>query len=234
MDRSSDVGHTAEPVRRDDGDGSVPVVRDLDDAVARAAALVRPGRRTVLGLAGEPGAGKSTVAAHLVRALAPDAVLVPMDGFHLAGEELRRLRRDGRKGAPDTFDVAGYVHLLGRLRARTDPVVYAPAFHRDIEEAVAGEIPVPADVPLVVTEGNYLLLDLALDVGPWAAVRPLLDACWSVQVPPELRVERLVARHVAFGRSPGDARTWALGSDQCNADLVAAAADRADLVLRLD
>lgn len=201
---------------------------NLDVAVARAAAVVRPGERRLLGLAGAPGAGKSTVAARLVEALAPDAVLVPMDGFHLAGAELRRLGRADRKGAPDTFDVAGYVHLLRRLRERTDPVVYAPAFHREIEEAVAGVLPVPAAVPLVVTEGNYLLLD----EGPWAAVRPLLDECWYVDVPDGPRVERLVARHVAHGRSAEAARAWVLRSDERNAELVAATAHRADWRLR--
>lgn len=202
---------------------------DLDAAVARAAALVRPGERRLLGLAGAPGAGKSTVAARLVEALAPDAVLVPMDGFHLAGAELRRLGRADRKGAPDTFDVAGYVHLLRRLRERTDPVVYAPAFHREIEEAVAGVLPVPAAVPLVVTEGNYLLLE----DGDWAGVRPLLDEVWFLDVDPALRLDRLVARHVAFGKPPQAARAWSAGPDQANADVVAATAARADLVVRV-
>ncbi len=200
----------------------------FDDLAARAAALVRPGGRAVLGLTGPPGAGKSTLAARLVGALAGAAVLVPMDGFHLADPELDRLGRRGRKGAPDTFDAAGYVHLLRRLRERTDEVVYAPVFHREQEQAVAGELPVLAEVPLVVTEGNYLLAD-----GPFAPVRGLLTACWYVDPDDAVRVERLIARHVLHGRTPSDARAWVLGSDEANARLVAATRERADLVVRL-
>ena len=151
-----------------------------------------------------------------------------MDGFHLADPELDRLGRRDRKGAPDTFDAAGYVHLLRRLQERTDEVVYAPVFHREQEQAVAGELPVPADVPLVVTEGNYLLAD-----GPFAPVRDLLTACWYVEPDDAVRLERLVARHVLHGRSPQDARAWVLRSDEANARLVAATRERADLVVRL-
>lgn len=200
----------------------------FSELVQRATALMRPGGRAVLGLTGPPGAGKSTVAARLVGALAGSAVLVPMDGFHLADRELDRLGRRSRKGAPDTFDAAGYVHLLRRLQQRTDDVVYAPVFHREQEQAVAGELPVPADVPLVVTEGNYLLADEA-----FAPVRALLTACWYVEVDDATRVERLVTRHVAHGRSPDDARAWVLGSDEANARLVAATRARADLLVQL-
>ena len=99
-----------------------------------------------------------------------------MDGFHLAQEELVRLGRRDRMGAPDTFDAAGYVALLRRLRAGGEEVVYAPAFRREIEEPIAGAIAVPPTVPLVVTEGNYLLLDGA----GWTGVRALLDEAWYV------------------------------------------------------
>jgi pantothenate kinase len=129
---------------------------DFELLLARARSLVVPGGRRLLGITGAPGAGKSTLAAELVDALGEQAVLVPMDGFHLADAELRRLGSHARKGAIDTFDVAGYVSLLRRLRA-AEPTVYAPVFRREIEDAVAGAIAVRADVPLVVTEGNYLL-----------------------------------------------------------------------------
>src|SRR5438309_3286446 len=128
-----------------------------EEALERARALAASGRRRLLGLTGMPGAGKSTVAARLVEDLGDLAVLVPMDGFHLANDELIRLGRRDRKGAPDTFDAAGYVALLRRLREHAQEVVYAPEFRRQIEEPVAGAIPVPPDVPLIVTEGNYLL-----------------------------------------------------------------------------
>jgi pantothenate kinase len=199
-----------------------------DDLVARARVLASGPERAVLGVVGPPGAGKSTLAEAVVAALPGRAVLVPMDGFHLADAELRRLGRSDRKGSPDTFDAAGYVALLRRLVARQDAVVYAPRFDRDRERAEAGALPVPREVPLVVTEGNYLLLD-----GDFAPVRPLLTECWYVDVDDDLRRERLVARHVSHGRSPADAAAWVRDTDEPNARLVAATRDRADLVVRL-
>ncbi|MFV0127175.1 nucleoside/nucleotide kinase family protein [Streptomyces sp. HMX112] len=196
---------------------------------ARARRLAVPGERRVLGLAGAPGAGKSTLAARLVESLGEAAaVLVPMDGFHLAGAELRRLGRAGRKGAPDTFDAAGYAALLARLRAAEPGVtVYAPAFDRSLEEPVAGSIPVAPEVPLVVTEGNYLLHD----TGPWAPVRALLDEVWYLDLDDHRRVGRLVERHVRFGKDRADAERWVAQSDEANARLVAAGRHRADLVV---
>ncbi|MFG1920834.1 nucleoside/nucleotide kinase family protein [Cryptosporangium sp. NPDC048952] len=187
------------------------------------------GPRRILGLTGAPGAGKSTLAASLVATLGPRAVLVPMDGFHLANAELIRLGRRDRKGAVDTFDAAGYVALLRRLRDPADELVYAPYFAREIEEPIACSLPVPAEVPLVVTEGNYLLVD----EGPWAAARGLLDEVWYLEVDEEVRLDRLVARHIAFGKDPETARSWSHGTDQRNADLIAATRDRADRVVRL-
>ncbi|MFI8500449.1 nucleoside/nucleotide kinase family protein [Streptomyces sp. NPDC085524] len=210
------------------------------ELVARAASLaarggrgVRGGRggggtRRILGIAGPPGAGKSTLAALLAEALGPEtAVVVPMDGFHLAQAELVRLGRADRKGAPDTFDVAGYLALLRRLRGSDGATVYAPAFDRSLEEPVAGSIPVVPEVPLVITEGNYLLHD----AGEWATVRPLLDEAWFLAPAEELRVRRLVERHVRHGKDPEYARAWVARSDEPNARLVAAGRHRADLVV---
>ncbi|MFF8815391.1 nucleoside/nucleotide kinase family protein [Streptomyces pactum] len=234
--------NTASPTGPDSGPGPGPgpdsgpgdgrprgIGRDRTpaDPVRRARRLVVPGRRAILGIAGPPGSGKSTLARRLAAALPGQAVVVPMDGFHLAGAELERLGRQDRKGAPDTFDAAGYVALLHRLREAVDECVYAPEFRREIEEPVAGAIPVPARVPLVITEGNYLLLD----DGPWARIRPLLDEAWYLAPDEETRIDRLIRRHVAHGRSPEAARAWSLGTDQRNADLVAATRNRADLVL---
>jgi pantothenate kinase len=199
----------------------------LDAVVSRARRLRRPGQRRILGITGAPGAGKSTVAEGVVAALAPDAVVVPMDGFHLANAELRRLGRADRKGAPDTFDAAGYLALLRRLRDRADDVVYAPAFRREIEEPIAGAIPVPRDVPLVVTEGNYLLVPEP----PWAGVRQLLDEVWYVEAPDAERIARLIRRHVAYGRTEAAAAAWALGTDERNAALIRSTRGRADLVV---
>ncbi len=198
------------------------------DPLARLETLRARGTRCLLGLTGVPGAGKSTLAARLAAHAGATAVVVPMDGFHLANAELTRLGRRERKGAPDTFDAAGYVALLRRLR---DPVigeiVYAPAFHREIEEAVAGEIAVPADVPLVITEGIYLLQD----TGPWAAVQPLLDEVWFVEGDEPIRRERLLARHVAHGRTPEAAQAWIASTDEPNAELIRRSRVRADWIV---
>ena len=198
--------------------------------IHRLEALLLDGRRKILGLAGPPGGGKSTLAQALLDALPGRAVVVPMDGFHLANEELARLGRASRKGAPDTFDSAGYLALLLRLKnPRPGEVVYAPVFRREIEEAIAGAIPVAAEVPLVITEGNYLLLD----EGAWCDVRLTLDEVWYVDVDDTLRWERLVQRHIRYGRSPVDARAWVENTDQPNARRIEATRERADLVVRL-
>ncbi|WP_030244665.1 MULTISPECIES: nucleoside/nucleotide kinase family protein [unclassified Streptomyces] len=204
----------------------------FDDLVLRARALSRGGRRAVLGIAGSPGAGKSTLAERLVRELngpgVPWVAHVPMDGFHLADIELERLGRRDRKGAPDTFDAAGYAALLRRLREEPgDDVVYAPGFERVLEQPVAGAIPVPATARLIVTEGNYLLLD----TGAWARVRRELDEVWFCELPEAERIRRLVARHERFGKSHEEAVVWVRRSDEPNAELVAATRGRADLVV---
>lgn len=211
-------------------------VEDPAQALSAARALLdealRTGSRRLLGITGAPGAGKSTLTAHLAAHLpAGSCAVVPMDGFHLADAALERLGRRDRKGAPDTFDAAGYAALLQRLRtARTDdPAVWAPMFERDLEQPIAGALEVPGDVPLVITEGNYLLLD----DGPFAQVRALLDEIWFVEVPQQLRHARLIARHEQFGKDPHAARAWSLGPDEANARLVAGTRDRADRIIPL-
>ncbi|WP_422743670.1 nucleoside/nucleotide kinase family protein [Micromonospora sp. WMMD754] len=204
-------------------------VLPLRELVARARALAEDGPRQLLGIAGAPGAGKSTLAERIVAEVGATARLVPMDGFHLAGSALARLGRTGRKGAPDTFDVNGFVTMLRRLRRLEPTSVWAPEFRRDLEEPVAGAIEVPPEVRLVVTEGNYLLLR----DDPWEEVRSLLHQAWFLDLDAELRLRRLTARHEAYGKSPEQARAWALGSDEENARLVAGTAGQADLVVRL-
>ena len=196
---------------------------------ARVEALLAGGGRKLLGLVGPPGAGKSTLAIALQRAFPTVSQIVPMDGYHLANVELARLQRAGRKGAPDTFDSAGYVSLLQRLRVqRGDEIVYAPEFRREIEEPIAGAIPVLPETRLVITEGNYLLLEQ----GAWADVAALLDDSWYVAVDSGLRNQRLVARHERFGRSPEAAVAWVASTDEPNARLIDATRSRAQVEFR--
>jgi pantothenate kinase len=201
---------------------------DLLALAGRARALAKSGHRALLGITGAPGAGKSTLAAEIAATLGAGVVLVPMDGFHLATSELERLGRRDRKGAPDTFDAAGFVALLERVRQRTEEIVYAPTFRREIEEPIAGAIAIDEEAPLVVTEGNYLLLEGE----PWSRIRPLLDECWYIEGPEDERIRRLTDRHIEFGKSPAEALEWVTRSDEANARLIAATRSRADLIVR--
>ncbi|MEY4749280.1 MAG: hypothetical protein RIQ60_1494 [Pseudomonadota bacterium] len=193
-------------------------------------AAVAGSTRRLLGLVGPPGAGKSTVAEALLAVLARShpglAQVVPMDGYHLAQAELERLGRAGRKGAPDTFDAAGYAALLARIRAGGPTTIYAPEFRRAIEEPIANAVPVHPGTRLVITEGNYLLMGEPGD-GGWGEVRGQLDEVWFVDVDPELRLSRLIARHEQFGRSPEAARAWVMGTDEPNARAIEATRERA-------
>jgi len=162
------------------------------------------------------------LAARLVADLGLRAALVGLDGFHIADGELRRAGLRGRKGAPETFDRAGYGALLRRLRTESG-TVYAPRFDRSIEDSIAASVVIRPDVPLVITEGNYLLV--------WPELRPTLDEIWYVDPESAARVEALVERHVSFGKTPDEAREWVMRSDERNAELVAAHRAAADLVI---
>jgi pantothenate kinase len=201
----------------------------LDELLERARGLAAR-RRAILGITGPPGSGKSTLAAVLARSLDADGLAVanvPMDGFHLADDTLVRLRRRGRKGAIDTFDGDGYLALLRRVRTETDRVAYAPAFDRTIEQPVAGSIAVEPATRLVVTEGNYLLAAAE----PWPSVRAALDEVWYCEADDELRLQRLVARHVQFGKPEPEARRWVEQVDEVNTRLIAATRAAADLIV---
>ena len=187
-----------------------------DDALGR--------RRYVFGLAGPPGSGKSTVAAHLADVLG--AVVVPMDGFHLDNSELARLGLSEVKGAPETFDATGFVELVRRLQDADRPVP-APAFDRAADRTVEGAITVGPHDGIVIVEGNYLLLDRP----PWVSLQRLFDATGYLDVDDAVRVERLVARHVSHGRSPDDARDFVVRSDEPNAAIVADSRHCADVLI---
>lgn len=186
--------------------------------------------RVILGICGPPGAGKSTLASWLVRAFATEeARLVPMDGFHLSNVALEAQGLAARKGAPETFDVDGYAALLARIRQADDAVVYAPDYDRGRGEPIAATVAVERGVPLIITEGNYLLAD-----GPgWQRARRQMDEVWFVDVDPDLRRQRLVDRHILFGRTPVAARAWVDTVDEVNALVITETRHRADLVVQL-
>lgn len=204
-------------------------VADLPTLVARVRALGEraAGARVVVGITGSPGAGKTTLAVRLAEALGPEAVHLPMDGFHLANSTLDRLGRHDRKGALDTFDGWGFVGLLRRVRDETGHTVYAPSFHREVDEPVAGEIAVEPGHHVVVVEGNYLLVADE----PWGRVRALLDEAWFCSADGGERERRLVDRHTRHGRTVEAATAWATEVDGRNALVVEATRARADLVV---
>ena len=187
----------------------------------------RPGR-VILGIAGAPGAGKSHLSAALPAAI-PDSVVVGMDGFHLAHSALTARGDVERKGAIDTFDAHGYLALLRRIRQQGAETIWAPEFRRELEDAIAGAVEVSPAARLVVTEGNYLLAQAS----PWDRVRELCDEVWFVDPGEQVRLERLIARHVRYGRTPDQARRRATeGTDSDNAQLVAASRERADVIVQ--
>jgi pantothenate kinase len=184
----------------------------------------------MVGICGPPAAGKSTLAAALTEELnerqSLPAVTVPMDGFHLSNVELARLGLTDRKGAPATFDAAGFVHLLRRLRVGEE-LVYAPDYSRVLHESIGGVIPVRSDVRVIVVEGNYLLLDSP----PWTEVPGLLDVVAYLDAPDGIRQERLVERQLDRGLDRAAAHVWVEESDERNAALIKTTRSRADLVL---
>lgn len=197
------------------------VVRAVTDAATGRA-------RTIVGIAGSPGSGKSTLAADLVARLGPRAALLSMDGFHLPQTTLRDLGRRERMGAPDTFDIGGFVSTLAALR-EPNTTVHAPGFDRDIEEPIPDAVTIGPEHDVVVVEGNYLLLER----DGWEDVSTRLDLALFLELERSIRLARLIDRHERFGKAPDAARAWALGPDETNARVVEATAHRATHRIRL-
>lgn len=222
-------GRRGPAIARDPESGRPPETRFSPQGLAaRARTIAELARRIILGITGPPGAGKSTIAIAIGAVLGLEASVIPMDGFHFSNAVLASLDRGSRKGAPDTFDVDGYAALLGRVRCGENGTVYVPSFSRDLDEPLAGDLAVPPATRIVLTEGNYLLLQR----DGWERVRPLLDEVWYVDVDQALRLERLTSRHRIFGKDDAAARAWATGPDEANARAVAALRATADLVIR--
>ena len=201
----------------------------LPQLVQRAQALLGAGERRILGITGAPGAGKSTLCERLAVALGSQAAVVGMDGFHLANRELLRLGRRQAKGAPDTFDAGGYADLLERLRRGGPEPVYAPYFDRQLEESIGSTVPIFPQIPLILTEGNYLLLQ----DGGWTRARAALDQVWYLDLPDDVRLSRLLRRHAEFGKSADEAERWVASVDQGNAALIEATRPYADVIVQL-
>lgn len=194
----------------------------------------RPEGRIIIGLAGIPGSGKSTLGQRLVETLhrrAPGvAVLVPMDGFHLPNARLADLDLRSRKGAPETFDAAAYLELLHGVRSGVGPIFF-PIYDRKRHEPVMDHTPehtIAPHVRVVVTEGNYLLLDME----PWNRLEMILDACWFLDTPVDIARQWTIQRHIHGGRNPKDAAVQYEHNDAVNTKLVLARRRRADLILR--
>ncbi|MFD7644070.1 nucleoside/nucleotide kinase family protein [Kitasatospora sp. NPDC059795] len=208
-------------------------------AVERALGLLHgPGSgtgRVLLGLAGPPAAGKSTLARLLIDAVnrheGPDtAAYLPLDGFHLSNAQLDRLELRPRKGAPETFDAFGYLALVQRVAADRFHDIYAPDFDRTLDEPVAARHLIRPCTRLVVTEGNYL----ASPATPWADARALLRELWYVDADHAARDARLLARHTAGGEDHSTARRRVDTNDRPNAAHVETTRAACDWVVRAD
>jgi pantothenate kinase len=181
--------------------------------------------RTLIGIVGKPGSGKSTVVEEISKKFGSKLVsIIPMDGFHLSNEELISLGRRDRKGAPDTFDVEGFTSLIEKVKTKNQVDHKFPIFHREIEASIADEGMIPKESKVVVIEGNYLFSE----DHNWNGIYPLLDHTWFIDLNDEIRIERLIARHIRYGKTPEEAETWSRGSDETNARFIGLTANRAE------
>jgi pantothenate kinase len=186
--------------------------------------------RFILGIVGPPGSGKSTLAEYVSQNLPSGcSVVVPMDGFHLANSVIQGTELQARKGAIDTFDSYGFLTLVQRIRSRREPIIYAPAYTRAFEEPIASSIPILKGTKIVIIEGNYLLSD----EDPWNQIKGLLDETWFLDVDQDLRLKRLISRHIKFGKTDEEAVQWVHSSDEKNALLISASQSRADVVVQV-
>lgn len=207
-------------------------IHSLEAALERAITIIQSvDTRIIIGLVGKPGAGKSTLSSYLLKKLPKETTaLVPMDGFHLSNAQLNKLGRIDRKGAPDTFDSYGYANLLHQIKTNVSSEIYFPIFHREIEESIAAEGVLHPHTSLILTEGNYLLLES----DGWSQVAETLTESWFLDVDNDRRMARLVARHIKYGKNSEAAHAWANGTDERNAQLVESTRASADVIVYLD
>lgn len=207
-------------------------MQDITEQVNLLAEQVHEMRETrdrmLIAIVGAPGAGKSTLAGELARRLNLQrcpALIVPMDGFHLDNAVLDARGLRNRKGAPETFDADGFLHLVRRMKENVE--VVAPVFDRARDLSVAGAVVIPANCPVVIVEGNYLMFDEM----PWANLADLWDLSVRVEVPlPQLRA-RLIQRWLSLNHSRTAATRRAEGNDIPNAERVMTRALPCDITL---
>jgi hypothetical protein len=200
-----------------------------EEAKAIVAEYASASARTIIGIVGKPGGGKSTLSKYLLKEMDPTLVsVVPMDGFHLSNKVLKELGRSDRKGAQDTFDVKGFTNLIERIKLDSADPIYYPIFDRSIEESIAAQGVVYPSTRVVIVEGNYLMHDK----DGWQEISPLLDQSWYAFLDEDIRISRLISRHIAFGKDPESAKAWAKGSDQVNAELIEIGVGRCDFLIR--
>jgi len=205
--------------------------KEISNEEAKAIVVERAAesQRTIIGIIGKPGGGKSTLSKYLLKGIDPTLVsVVPMDGFHLSNKVLKELGRSDRKGAQDTFDVKGFTTLIERIKLDTADPIYYPIFDRSIEESIASQGVVYPSTRVVIVEGNYLMHDK----DGWQEISPLLDQSWYAFLDEDLRISRLISRHIAYGKDPESAKAWAKGSDQVNAELIEIGVGRCDFLIR--
>jgi len=205
--------------------------KEISNEEAKAIVVERAAesQRTIIGIIGKPGGGKSTLSKYLLKGIDPTLVsVVPMDGFHLSNKVLKELGRSDRKGAQDTFDVKGFTTLIQRIKSDSADPIYYPVFDRSIEESIAAQGVVYPSTRVVIVEGNYLMHDR----DGWQEISPLLDQRWYAFLDEDLRISRLISRHIAFGKDPESAKAWAKGSDQVNAELIEIGVGRCDFLIR--
>jgi len=205
--------------------------KELSNEEAKAIVVERASAstRTIIGLVGKPGGGKSTLSKYLLKGMDPTLVsVVPMDGFHLSNKVLKELGRSDRKGAQDTFDVKGFTTLIQRIKSDSADPIYYPIFDRSIEESIAALGVVYPSTRVVIVEGNYLMHDR----DGWQEISPLLDQSWYAFLEEDIRISRLISRHIAFGKDSESAKAWAKGSDQVNAELIEIGVGRCDFLIR--
>jgi len=191
--------------------------------------------RVMIGIAGAPGSGKSTLAEALVPLLNSElinrneiSVVVPMDGFHLDNRVLQAHGTQNVKGSPQTFDVAGFLALLQRVRTSSADVLYAPVFDRDADLSRNAAQEIHAKHSVVLVEGNYLLLDQPI----WRDIRSLLNCSIALDVPMDTLEQRLVQRWLHHDHTENEAIERAQANDLPNARLVLSASVKADLYFK--